>query len=55
VKIKKETYPLRFHLVFILSFLACALVPAVSQARAAGKTLRLIYGGNLLGTIKPCG
>jgi hypothetical protein len=52
---KKETCRLRFYLVFIISFLACAFAPAVGRAGVAEKTLRVIYGGNLLGTIKPCG
>lgn len=52
---KKEMYRLLFSLIFTIIFLVFPLTPALSQGRKEEKGLRLIYGGNLLGTIKPCG
>ena len=52
---KKEMCQLVFSLILAIIFLVFSFTPALCQDRKEGKGFRLIYGGNLLGTIKPCG
>ncbi len=52
---RKEIYRLCLSLVFLITpLLFVFAAPAAGRARAK-QVLRIIYGGNLLGTIKPCG
>lgn len=44
-----------FFSFIVLTFLALIFYSATSQAKPAADSLRIIYGGNLLGTVKPCG
>jgi hypothetical protein len=44
-----------FFSFIVFIFLALIYYSTASQAKPAVDSLRIIYGGNLLGTVKPCG
>ena len=46
---------LRYYFTLFVAFCLTLCISPISSHARSETSLRIIYGGNLLGTVKPCG